>query len=429
MVQAIKTYLFWGFLFIVLLFAALNRHSRTKPFHYSSQIMSDKAGYYVYLPALFLYEFKGNQFPAKTDSLTGNGFYLNPSNNKVQSKYPVGVAVLVSPFFLVAHTYAIITQTVADGFSMPYQNAIDFAAVFYLVLGLYFLNKFLLNYVSQRISTLTLCAVLLGSNLYYYAIFEGGYSHVFTFFLFSVWVYCLTIFDKTHSKKYWIFLCVIAAFVLLVRQINIVFLLASLGLLSTIKSIYVQRTYKDWLQGIAIGILVLAPQILYNLYLTQTPFTYSYTNEAFIYWLNPKWKEVLVGFKNGWLSTNPIFILSIIGMVVLFTYHKQKSIVVFLISLACCYLYASWWAYDLGCGYGHRGFVDIYPFLSLPIAYAAAFFLANPNKLIKSIFYAFVLAGILFNLKYIYTYDSCWPVDITKSDAQIFWHFLSSPPK
>jgi hypothetical protein len=44
--------------------------------------MSDKVGYYVYLPATFLYHFKAQEFPANVDSLTGNGFYLDTKTIK-----------------------------------------------------------------------------------------------------------------------------------------------------------------------------------------------------------------------------------------------------------------------------------------------------------------------------------------------------------
>lgn len=152
----------WSLLACVLVFAALNRHSRSIPYTYSSQVMSDKAGYYVYLPALFLYQFKAQDFPAKVDSLTGSGFYLNLKNNKVHSKYPVGTAVLISPFFLTAHLFVTLSGGLADGFSMPYQNAINLAAVFYLLLGIYFLNRFLLNYFSQKIAVITHFTCLFG---------------------------------------------------------------------------------------------------------------------------------------------------------------------------------------------------------------------------------------------------------------------------
>lgn len=424
-----KTLIIWGIFFIILVFAALNRHSRSKPFHYSSQIMSDKAGYYVYLPALFLYEFNSSKFPSKVDSLTGNGFYLDPNNNKIQSKYPVGVAVLLSPFFMVAHSYAIVSNNKTDGFSMPYQNAIDFASVFYVLLGLYFLNQFLLNFSNQRLVTFSLISLFLGSNLYYYTIFEGGYSHVYTFFLFSCWLFLLKKFEKSKDLKYWFLIIAFASLIILVRQINVIFILLSIGLFSSTKDLFTHKRTKDWLIGIGIFLCILSPQIIYNLYLTQTPFTYSYQNEGFIYWLNPKWIEVMFGFENGWITTNPIIILSIVGLYFLYKNDKKLGILTLLILVSCIYIYASWWAYKLGCSFGHRGFVDIYPFLSIPFTIAISTFLANKKQLIRSATIIFLAAGIIFNLKYVYTYDSCWPAVTEQSDFEIFWHFITSAPK
>ena len=424
-----KTLIIWGIFFIILVFAALNRHSRSKPFHYSSQIMSDKAGYYVYLPALFLYEFNSSKFPSKVDSLTGNGFYLDPNNNKIQSKYPVGVAVLLSPFFMVAHSYAIVSNKKTDGFSMPYQNAIDFASVFYVLLGLYFLNQFLLNFSNQRLVTFSLISLFLGSNLYYYTIFEGGYSHVYTFFLFSCWLFLLKKFEKSKDLKYWFLIIAFASLIILVRQINVIFILLSIGLFSSTKDLFTHKRVKDWLIGIGIFLCILSPQIIYNLYLTQTPFTYSYQNEGFIYWLNPKWIEVMFGFENGWITTNPIIILSIVGLYFLYKNDKKLGILTLLILVSCIYIYASWWAYKLGCSFGHRGFVDIYPFLSIPFTIAISTFLANKKQLIRSATIIFLAAGIIFNLKYVYTYDSCWPAVTEQSDFEIFWHFITSAPK
>lgn len=424
-----KTLIIWGIFFIILVFAALNRHSRSKPFHYSSQIMSDKAGYYVYLPALFLYEFNSSKFPSKVDSLTGNGFYLDPNNNKIQSKYPVGVAVLLSPFFMVAHSYAIVSNKKTDGFSMPYQNAIDFASVFYVLLGLYFLNQFLLNFSNQRLVTFSLISLFLGSNLYYYTIFEGGYSHVYTFFLFSCWLFLLKKFEKSKDLKYWFLIIAFASLIILVRQINVIFILLSIGLFSSTKDLFTHKRVKDWLIGIGVFLCILSPQIIYNLYLTQTPFTYSYQNEGFIYWLNPKWIEVMFGFENGWITTNPIIILSIVGLYFLYKNDKKLGILTLLILVSCIYIYASWWAYKLGCSFGHRGFVDIYPFLSIPFTIAISTFLANKKQLIRSATIIFLAAGIIFNLKYVYTYDSCWPAVTEQSDFEIFWHFITSAPK
>jgi hypothetical protein len=65
--------------------------------------------------------------------------------------------------------------------------------------------------------------------------------------------------------------------------------------------------------------MVLSPQIIYNFYLSGSPFLYSYQNEKFIYLLNPKIKEVLFAFENGWITNNPIHLFTLIGVVI---YYK-----------------------------------------------------------------------------------------------------------
>jgi len=269
----------------------------------------------------------------------------------------------------------------------------------------------------------------LGTNLYYYAIFEGAYSHVYSFFLFSAWIYALKEFEKTQEKKYWLNLFALATLVILVRQINAVFLLLSFLMLKNEIALARNKSAKDWLYGFGISALIFLPQIGYNIYLTGTPFFYSYQNEGFIYWHSPKIKEVILGFENGWLSTNPILILSLIGLAFLWKTHKKETISIGLILLSCTYLYASWWCYNLGCAYGHRGFVDIYPFLILPFAFFIDHILVQKNRVFNWLIYLFLIGTIAYNLKYIYTYDSCWPISFEQSDFEIFWHFLTSNTK
>ncbi len=52
-------------------------------------------------------------------------------------KYLGGIAILHLPLFLTAHAYAIITGQESDGFSQPYQNAIGFGVVLYVILALF----------------------------------------------------------------------------------------------------------------------------------------------------------------------------------------------------------------------------------------------------------------------------------------------------
>ncbi len=419
----------WLILALVLCFATLNRHSRSKIYTYSSTLMSDKAGYYVYLPALFLYNFEANQFPHKIDSLTGNGFSLQLESNKVQTKYPVGTAILEAPFFGLAHLYVKLNGDLADGFSKPYQNALDLAAVFYLLAGLYFLRRFLSNFFPAKTILWALLFMALGTNLYYYSIFEGAYSHVYSFFLFSLFLFVLQGYSIAQKRGQWLSLFVLSALILLVRQMNIVFVFSSLFLVKNPAELLKNRSFKDYLWGISLAFILLLPQIAYNLYLTKSIFFYSYQNEGFIYWKNPKIAEVLFGFENGLLSTNPILLLSILGFIPLIHQLRNLGNMSLLAFLMCCYLYASWWCYNLGCAYGHRGFVDIFPMLAIPMCAAIQWVQQKNKRILTAVFYTFSFVALLINIKYIYTYDSCWPQSTGQSNFDIYWHFVTSQLK
>jgi len=49
-------------------FLTLNRHSRTGIQNYHSEIWADKAGYYIYLPSFFIYNFDGKKLPKIIDN-------------------------------------------------------------------------------------------------------------------------------------------------------------------------------------------------------------------------------------------------------------------------------------------------------------------------------------------------------------------------
>lgn len=419
----------WVILAGVLIFAAFNRHSRSKIYTYNSQLMSDKAGYYVYLPAFFIYKFNVNKFPAKIDSLTGNGFYLNHSANKVQSKYPVGTALLECPFFLIANSFVYLVGEEPDGFNKTYQNFIDICAVFYLLLGLLFLSKLLTKYYPKTIVTVSIILISLGTNLFYYTIFEGGYSHVYSFSLFSVFLYLFDIERNKPNRYNWFGLVAICSLIILVRQMNILFILIAFISFDTQFKLVKGKKIIDWVVAIFICLVVLSPQIIYNFYLTKGPYFYSYQNEHFIYLFAPKIKEVLFGYKNGWITTNLIHVFTVLGTVLLYKKNKQISIGIMSMLIVCTYLYASWWSYELGCAYGHRGFIDIYPMLTIGLAEFCLIVDKINKKPIRNIIFILVILCVILNIKYIYTYDSCWPVSTTRSDFNLYLNFLTSPTK
>jgi len=73
----------------------------------------------------------------------------------------------------------------ADGFSKTYPILISIAALFYLMIGLLYLNSLLRLYnINEFGRSLTMIAAVFGTNLFYYVVGEAGMSHIYSFAFF-----------------------------------------------------------------------------------------------------------------------------------------------------------------------------------------------------------------------------------------------------
>src|SRR5690554_3952639 len=165
--RILKTSGIWLLILIVLALLINNRHRKTGTFNWMTPLWADQAGYYVYLPALFIYDFNASQFPEGIVDQTGDGFELDHNANKVITRYSNGVAIMQAPFFLAIHAVAGILEQPRDGFSGIYHKVPNIAALFYAVIGLFFLWLFLRHYFNQQTTAITLLLLFWGTNLYY----------------------------------------------------------------------------------------------------------------------------------------------------------------------------------------------------------------------------------------------------------------------
>jgi hypothetical protein len=263
----------------IVLFLSMNRHSRSGYYNYQSEIWADKAGYYVYLPALLKYGFNPGLFPDSIDVKTGNGFQLNFENNTVQTKYFYGVAFMQMPFYLAADLIAPYTRFENDGFSQLYHKFINVAAVFYFILGLVFLWKFLTSKYRKINVFISLFTLFLGTNLFYYTVDETGMSHVYSFFLFSAFLFLVhktNFLQKTHWKDI-ILLGICGSLIVMVRPVNAVFFLFVFFLdISKSSEIIVRLKRLLHLKVIIpilfIFVILLIPQLIYWQYLNNSLF-------------------------------------------------------------------------------------------------------------------------------------------------------------
>lgn len=400
-------------------FISLNRHSSAKPFTYHTELWADKAGYNVYLPSLFIYDFNANSFPKKIDYNTGNGYSLDTTSGKVITKYPYGVSLLQSPFWLIAHCISY----KKDGYSFYYQKSIDVSASFYLTLGLFFLFFIFNQYHSLKQSVLLCLTVILSSGIFYYGIFETGMSHIFSFCVLAILLYLLLNRNKFNSAYYPIFIFSIAVLYIIIRPINSLFIIPIiLYFLYIDDKNYLNRDtirnlrFKDFFLFLLIFILFAIPQLTYYKYAFGNFLAKSYQNESFEIPTFGRVTELLFSPNNGLLIYNPICIILIIYSIV--KKHKFSFLVILLFAIYVL-IYSSWWSLSLGCGFGHRAMNDIFIALFFP-------FLTSSKKISKILTFTFIIL-VLVNIKFIFSYDSClytslnW--DFTEYSSILFGDF------
>jgi hypothetical protein len=111
----------------------------------------DVVSYYSYLPATFIYKDISLEFTKDTSKHYEQRhlfWYQKAPNGGRVIKMTMGMAILYSPFFLIAHTYASNSETYKpNGFSIPYEFMLCVSCLFYLFIGLNYLRKLLLFFI------------------------------------------------------------------------------------------------------------------------------------------------------------------------------------------------------------------------------------------------------------------------------------------
>ena len=192
-------------------------------------IRSDGLGYYLYLPAAFIYYdpslqsiaevFNSGQIPDVTPSLwkySGPALWEGSSNYLI--KYPMGEALQMMPFFFIACATALLTSTPIDGFSPIFQYAAAFSGLFYATAGITVLWKVLERHFSQNTIMMALLGMVFGTNLFHYATYDSVFSHVYSFFLFSAFLYII---QRIYSEGCVRFFLVGGALAGIIRRIQV----------------------------------------------------------------------------------------------------------------------------------------------------------------------------------------------------------------
>lgn len=366
-------------LFIMLAFGILFLIFKSPGDKYDRLIINDGKGYYAYLPALFIYqdlaygfiELYESTYYASDENPTYFKEFRFQYRGETVNKTFAGIAVLMLPFFLIAHLLALLFG-VADGYSMFYQYAIGFSVYFYLGLGLLMLKKLLAYFsANKNLISLLLVAIALGTNIVYYTVVEGTMPHVYLFFLVNLFL--LQAYRAIHEKQSVFFLGAAVAFglILIIRPQNGLIILALPFLAGSFTrfSETIVFLFKEkflFFKTLVVFAGVIALQVV--LWYAQTGYflVYSYGDETFNF-LNPQIINILWSFEKGWMVYTPLTFLAILGIAQIAKANYFRAIYFLFVFFAITYVLSSWWVWHYTSQFGQRVFIDFYGLLAIAL--------------------------------------------------------------
>lgn len=373
----------------------------------------DVSGYYMYLPALFIYEdikqcnFKDEILKKYHPTPDFQQAFIHEESGNYVMKYPVGQALVFSPFFGVAHLWALYdARYPSDGFSLPYQFLISIGALLISILGLIYLRKSLLVYFRDRIVGLALLGIVFGTNYLNYAAIDGAMTHnsLFTIYAILIWLSIQFYKKPTLLKSIGIGIGIGSA--ALIRPTEIISclipLLWGINLLSKERIVERIKLVKSkWIFFLTAAITVLvigSIQLIYWKYASGDWLVYSYQNQGFS-WLSPHIKNGLISYKSGWLVYSPLMIFALIGFIPLYRHKKHLFFVSGVFFLLFTYIAFAWDIWWYGGSLGQRTMVQAYPILALPLCMMIESTFRKPawiKRLVLVLTAVFIYANIWF---------------------------------
>ncbi len=366
----------------------------------------DAWGYYIYLPSVFISKdirqleyvtekreaFSSHTINPHFNHLGFDEVYIAPNGNPV-IKYTSGVAIMLSPFFLIAHAIATWSEGIPnDGFQPIYWISVYLGVMFWVLLGISLLFRVLQKYLDETISFWTLLLIGIGTNLFYFTVYNSTMSHAPLFALYCILIYFSDSFWSRPSVGKAFMIGLLCGLITMIRPVELICLI--IPIFWNINSISARFSFLKnhfWLLLWAVSAFAIAvfPQLLYWKTVTGSWLYYSYGSEGFDF-LSPKIWKGLTGYQNGWLVYTPIMFFAVLGIYVMLK-QKQKLVVPILLVIPIhIYIVYSWHNWYYINSFGSRPMVEMYALLAIPFGYFLNF-MKQKRAIVPAIFIGILL--------------------------------------
>jgi hypothetical protein len=365
----------------------------------------DVANYYAYLPAYF-----GNNgsFEFNNPAFVDDYLPKFPGDGKHIPKTTYGLALLYSPWYALGYKVAINQNDPRDGFSEPFATVLHWGTIFYTLLGLILLRNFLIKFYSEKVTTITLSVIFLGTSLFYYGVSIPEAPHSNLFLLFSAFLLVTYHWYQKQRFSLSVLLGFLLGLISIIRPTDLmivfVFVFWSTEEKFSLKNklMFFLKHYKHILIMMVAAILVWLPQMLFWKARTGQYLYFSYPGEQF-FWGDPQIFNVLFSYRKGLFVYTPLIAFAFIGFFFMRNQLKGIRVVLLVLILLNIYIVSCWWDWFFGGCFAARAFVQHFAYLSIPLASLMAFvFETSASKIwsgaLKLFTLLLVFLGIALNL-------------------------------
>ncbi len=375
----------------------------------------------------YIYYIENGYFPTTLGRLEIETFTDGPDIlGNWWRQYPVGMAVVWLPAFLIAHLVTVVVNASGyliepNGYTIFYEIAVNVETMLLAYVGILYSYHFARQFFEYTEAVVATLSVWLATNLIYYMTGETTMSHNVSLAGIAAFLYYWDKSRGERSYRQWALLGGIIGLTTMIRWQEGLFFLPIL-FVETIFQIQRRRLDRKWLTGLALfavtAFIVFIPQMVaWKITLGQF-ITYPRT-AGFMSWTNPQMGKVLFSMRHGWITWTPLVGLALIGLLIFSRKNQLLGILFFVIILIQVYINGAlpdWWGAQ---AFGQRRLINTTPILILGVA--ALLERTKPYKLVRYLTIGLVAVLILWNGLFMIQYR----FGFIPLEEAITWHDLT----
>ncbi len=342
----------------------------------------DSNGYYLHVVSFFINNDVGDYDKTITELREINPNSGDPREDKYgirltskgrrYIKYTLGVPVMETPFFLLAHAYAKWSNKYdANGWTSPYLLIVSFSTVFYVLAGFWLLIPIVQRYFKKWAVVIGVLTLAFATNLFFQATYITM-SHSFLFFDYCLLLHLTIRFYDQPSSWRALFIGMVVGLIALTRVPEVISILIPVlwGVTNVDKfrarvTFFIQNY--SYLLLAALGLLIgFSLQFCYWYYVSGALVFNPYDGEGFNF-LKPQIWNGFFHFQNGWLIYTPVMAFSLIGLFFIKRYFPDIFLPILAFVGLHAFIHYSYYAWTFFPGLGQRPMVETYALLVFPL--------------------------------------------------------------